>query len=343
MIRIAVINDGRKILPFSMKAMASVYEYETEWINGRNVSHMKDTGEALRVEDLIETQNAYYTADYPIDPEDVFLEKYRIQELVCGEIHEVIEYALFKIRMSVKSNICGSMDDFREKYMANSLDTITGKTIGSAGRYELKDYIEITGPDEIRLIFGYEQFGFELTPEDKLQLLDDWVREPGSWCFFDTYVKLFDVPIGLKRALRYAWCFMHYGAEDKTFRIKDLYDCQKADLFHFILLTAHVDKACLEEFLGWSLLFAAEHRLILFAEFLMDQKASIEYYDSKNGSLSDNTQRTDLTIKAYLEHYRRHGTKKPVDTSIYFKGGGLFTSYSPQFGSSRKVNWEEIL
>jgi hypothetical protein len=329
MIRIAVINDGRKILPFSMKAMASVYEYETEWINGRNASRMKDTGEARLVKDLIETQNAYYTADYPIDPEDAFLEKYRIQELVCGEIHEVIEYALFKIRMNVKPNICGSMEDFEEKYIANSLDTITEKTFRSAGRNELADYIEITGPDEKRLTFGYTQFGFELTQEDKLQMLDQWTS---------------NVQIGLKRALRYAWSFMHYGAADNTFRIKDHYDCQKADLFHFIMLTAHVDRACQEDFLGWSLLFAAQHRLILFAEFIMDQKATTKYVDEKYASFIDcSTHSTDLTMKAYIEYYRKHGRKKPVDTYVYFKGRGPFTCYSPQFGSSRNTNLEEIL
>ena len=344
MIRIAVINDGRKILPFSMKAMASVYEYETEWINGRNISRMKDTGEASLVKDLIETQNAYYTADYPIDPEDAFLEKYRIQELVCGEIHEVIEYALFKIRMNVKPNICGSMEDFEEKYIANSLDTITEKTFRSAGRNELADYIEITGPDEKRLTFGYTQFGFELTQEDKLQMLDQWTSNAGSWSFFDTYVKLFDVQIGLKRALRYAWSFMHYGAADNTFRIKDHYDCQKADLYHFIMLTAHVDRACQEDFLGWSLLFAAQHRLILFAEFLMDQKATTKYVDEKYASFIDrSTHSTDLTMKAYIEYYRKHGRKKPVDNYVYFKGRGPFTCYSPQFGSSRNTNLEEIL
>jgi len=75
----------------------------------------------------------------------------------------------------------------------------------------------------------------------------------------------------------------------------------------------------------------------------MDQKADVRYVEEKYGSLIDRSVKsTDLTMKSYLEYYRKHGVKKPVDTYVYFNSRGPFTSYSPQFGSSN-ADLEEIL
>ena len=341
---IAVINDGIKILPFSLKAMASVYELTTEKEGDTYVNHLKDTGKVYRMDELIKIQDAHYTADYPIDPEDEYLEQYRIQELICGEICEVLDYALYKIRMHVRPNICGKMADFESNYLNNSLDTTPAILMNKPGSEVFAEFVEIAGPDEKKLEFGYRQFGFALSLEEKLTFLDNWTHEFSTWCYFEVFVRLFDVQIGLRRALRYAWYFMHYRTGNKKWYGKDLYCNQKEDLSYFRILTAYVDRDYLEEFLGQCLLFAAQHRLILFAEFLMDQKANIEYIDCEYRSVSGlGGPMTDLTMMSYLEYYRKNGKKKDIDTSVYFNGYGDLTTYAPVYGDSNKTDLEEIL
>ena len=334
MLRIAVINDGRKVLPFSMEAMASVFELNQD----KYESNIRDTGEAYRVSDLINNQNAFYCADYPTDPEDNDLSEKRIQHLVCGQIDESLVYALEKIRIYVTPDVYEDMKDFPRGALSGCFYKYTCSSNDKPDAAELKAYIDILGPEAMELEYGYRHFGFELTDEEKLYLLDKWVANSGQWCYFDTFIKLFDVQIDLKRAVRYAWYFSRKCAQNKDIRIKDIYEVQSDDLFHLQLLTNHIDRKCEKEFLGEALIMAVKYRLILFAEFLMDQRADINYCNGIKESVDLYENRiNDLTLISYLEYYRENGKKPDVDTFSYFKDIQGVRVYSPELRKEETI------
>lgn len=177
-----------------------------------------------------------------------------------------------------------------------------------------------------------------IADEKKLYLLDKWVANSGQWCYFDTFIKLFDVQIDLKRAMRYAWYFSCKCAQNKDIRIKDFYEVQSDDLFHLQQLTNHIDRKCEKEFLGEALIMAVKYRLILFAEFLMDQRADINYCNGIKESVDLYENRiNDLTLISYLEYYRESGKKQDVDTFSYFKDIQGVRVYSPELRKEETI------
>ena len=322
--KIAVINDGKNILPFSFEAMATVYEFN------RYENSLRETGESFVVEDLIEFQKANYTADYPIDPEEPVLEKNRIRYLICGSISPVLCEALYNIRMCVEKNIRGSMKDFPRIFLADCFERYNPDSTDKPGFIELCDLVRITGPDEKQLMHFYRSFGFELTAEQKLYLLDEWAGNRDEWEYFDIFIKLFNIVIDIKRARKYARCFSEPGKMINGYRDKDFYDIQRADLFHLILLSNNIASEDQKRFYSYALMRAAENRLILFAEFLMDQGAEIYFtalYDGPaatvEGLMADNT------MRAYLDYYRDNGRKMSVDTQTFFKDVCGLLVYTP--------------
>ena len=102
-------------------------------------------------------------------------------------------------------------------------------------------------------------------------------------------------------------------------RNSDNYRDQNEMLNRMKILAGIVQDDCKQEFLDEALILSAKNRLILVSEYLMDQKADINYVNKKGVSVEQyENAMQDLTMQAYLSYYRQHGVKKG-SSLIYFK------------------------
>ena len=235
-IRIAVINDGTKILPFSMGAKASVFEATYEFGDAGYKLSLKDTGEKHTVEWLIQNQKNHYSADYPFDPEDPILEKERVQEIICGRIDDVLSSALYEFRMRVIGDVTSKMRFFVQDYEAEELRKEESDNTQERGLSVFKDMIQILSPDCEKLEEYYKRYEFSLTDKEKIELLIEWTKERHNWDYYRTFLPLFDVEIDPWKADILAYPFVSRFDIVGEYRDTDFYSIQSKNLENLKLL-----------------------------------------------------------------------------------------------------------
>ena len=327
MLRIAVVNDKKNILPCSFDAGASIYEYED--------GEMKNTGVRRSVKGLIEMQRCSHVSIYPPDEEDVRAMHRRIDELVCGGIEDYLRVALERMGISVMRNVYGSMDTFAKDYLEGTLKKTEPGETRRADAQDLLEFTRIVWDDYDDIRIGYEQLDPKLSKGDKLWLLDQWAENEREWDIFNNFIRLFDVPIDLQRALKYVNRFMVPEREYMNRRYEDMWTFQSIRLFRIQLVINSVEPEAKKQLIDEAFITAVKNRWILIVEYLMDQGADI-FFGNKHGEsvARCETRMIDLTMLDYLDVYRRTGKKKDIDTKeLFIQRVSYFDSvYTPEIG-----------
>ncbi len=327
MLRIAVVNDKKNILPCSFDAGASIYEYED--------GEMKNTGVRRSVKGLIEMQRCSHVSVYPPDEEDVRAMHRRIDELVCGGIEDYLRVALELMGISVMRNVYGSMDTFAKDYLEGTLKKTEPGETRRADAQDLLEFTRIVWNDYDDIRIGYEQLDPKLSKGDKLWLLDQWAENEREWDIFNNFIRLFDVPIDLQRALKYVNRFMVPERKYMNLRYEDMWTFQSRRLFRIQLVINSVEPEAKKQLIDEAFITAVKNRFILIVEYLMDQGSDIFFVNKHGESVARcETRMIDLTMLDYLDVYRRTGKKKDIDTKELFTSWsrGFDSVYTPEIG-----------
>ena len=331
-IRIAVINDGTKILPFSMGAKASVFEATYEFGDAGYKLSLKDTGEKHTVEWLIQNQKNHYSADYPFDPEDPILEKERMQELICGKIDDAISNALYEFRMRVIGDVTTNMRHFVQDYEAEELRKEEAEDDTQVrGLSVFRDLLFILSPDCEKLAEYYKRYEISLTDKEKIEFLIEWTEERNNWDYYRTFLPLFNMEIDQWDADTLAHRFLKKFDIVGENRNVDFYSIQSSDLENLKLLKKFVSAEAWGFVIARALMYSVKYRLILFAEYLMDEGADINYEQGDHVSAATyESLILDQTIVKYIEYYREHGKKMDVDVKSFFREECGELIYTPE-------------
>ena len=248
-------------------------------------------------------------------------EKYhqRIAALICGAIGDGAARALEDYGVKIFRNVTGDVESVFEDYKNNKLEE--GENTKLPPRQNLFEYwraqqrFEKLNP--IYYAKGLEMFGSSLSEKDKSWLYDQCFAEKSRWEMLPYIAGAMDHKLDLKRAEKYMNTFLKVW-NTILGRNSDNYRDQNEMLDRMKILVGIVQDDCKQEFLDEALILTAKNRLILVAEYLMDQKADINYVNKKGLSVEQyENAMQDLTMQAYLSYYRQHGVKKG-SSLIYF-------------------------
>lgn len=199
--RIAVINDGEKIVPYSRDARVTLYEENDNGLKlifHTNVKHLIGIEHAGRL-----------IGGFPSSPYDVECWNNMISILVCGKISDGAAHAFYKMKSTViLSDVYGSMDTFVEDYLNDELKSEEREKTDRYTPSDLIDYLDTVWDDWDDISEGCERYGAALNREDKLEVLDHFAEEGKNsgyqWLLFDHCFRAFDINVDYERAVRYA-------------------------------------------------------------------------------------------------------------------------------------------
>lgn len=253
----------------------------------------------------------------------------RLAVLICGTIGDGAARALEEYGVKIFRNVTGDVDSVFEEYKNNKLEE--GENTKLPARQNLFEYwraqqrFEKLNP--VYYAKGLEMFGFSLSEKDKSWLYDQCFAERSRWKMLPYIAGAMDHKIDLKRAEKYMNAFLKVW-NTLVGRNSDDYRDQNEMLDRMKILVGIVQDDCKQEFLDEALLLSAKNRLILVAEYLMDQKADINYVNKKGVSVEQyENAMQDLTMKTYLSYYRQHGEKKCPALMYFIKNKEKTTLY----------------
>ncbi len=243
----------------------------------------------------------------------------RMAALICGTIGDGAARALEDYGVKIFRNVTGEVESVFEDYKNNKLEE--GENTKLPARQNLFEYwraqrrFEKLNPTYYAK--GMEMFGSSLSEKDKTWLYDQCFAEKSRWEMLPYIAGAMDHKLDLKRVEKYMNTFLKVW--NTLFgRNSDNYRDQNEMLTRMKILVGIVKDDCKQEFLGEALILSAKNRLILVAEYLMDQKADINYVNKKGVSVEQyENAMQDLTMKGYLSYYRQHGVKNG-SSLIYF-------------------------
>ena len=242
--------------------------------------------------------------------------------LICGEIGEGTAAALEEMGVKIFRNVAGGVAEALEDLKNDRLEE--GENAERSDAQNLLDYSRTIWLKPQKVMDEINQkalarFGASLDEKDKAWLFDRWFEDRDSWWIFSDYAELMNIKFDLKTAVKYLNGFLQEHDFGKWRKEDYLYN-QEILLEYLQLLLKHVENGCEQEFLSESLITAAKNRLIFVAEFLMDQKADINYVNQKGESVETYEKKMkDLTMASYLAYYRENGKKKS-ESRVFFEG-----------------------
>ena len=240
----------------------------------------------------------------------------RIAALICGAIGDGAARALEDYGVKIFRNVTGDVESVFEDYKNNKLEE--GENTKLPARQNLFEYWRAQRRfDPVYYAKGMEMFGSSLSEKDKSWLYDQCFAEKSRWEKLPYIAGAMDHKLDLKRVEKYMNTFLKVW--NTLFgRNSDNYRDQNEMLTRMKILVGIVQDDCKQEFLDEALILSAKNRLILVAEYLMDQKADINYVNKKGVSVEQyENAMQDLTMKGYLSYYRQHGVKNG-SSLIYF-------------------------
>ena len=233
--------------------------------------------------------------------------------MICGAIGGGAARAMEEYGAKIIRNVSGDIDDVIAAYKDKGLED--GENTKLPDRQNLLEYwcaVQHRGIDIAPEYFakGLELYGGSLTDKDKLWLYDQCFSVPSRKHMLPNVGEVLDYKFDLKCARKYMNSFMKVWTTYKTERNADPLDEQEYMLSSFKVLAENIEDGSRQVFLDEALIRAAKDRLILIAEYLMDQKADINYTDKKGQSVEKfESAMQDITMRSYLSHYRKNGVK----------------------------------
>ena len=241
--------------------------------------------------------------------------------MICGAIGDGAAKALEEFGVKVYRNVTGDVADAVEAYKNNKLEE--GENTKLPDRQNLFEYwCAQKRPVKLKLEYyakGMEMFGASLSNKDKAWLYDQCFEVPSRWDMFSYISGVLDYKFDMKRAQKYMKSFLKVWTTFKTQRNADNLDEQNNMLERMRVLAENMQEDFRQEFLNEAFLLAAKDRLILVAEYMMDQKADINYVNKKGISVADyESTMKDLTMQSYLSYYHQHGEKMGPAYAYFF-------------------------
>ena len=243
----------------------------------------------------------------------------RMAALICGTIGDGAARALEDYGVKIFRNVTGEVESVFEDYKNNKLEE--GENTKLPARQNLFEYWRAQRRfEKLNPTFyakGMEMFGSSLSEKDKTWLYDQCFAEKSRWEMLPYIAGAMDHKLDLKRVEKYMNTFLKVW--NTLFgRNSDNYRDQNEMLNQMKIIVGIVKDDSKQEFLDEALILSAKNRLILVAEYLMDQKADINYVNKKGVSVEQyENAMQDLTMKGYLSYYRQHGVKNG-SSLIYF-------------------------
>jgi len=250
--------------------------------------------------------------------------------LICGAIGEGASRAMEELGIKVYGNVSGTIEEAIEAYKNNKL--VYGGYKKLPARQNLLEYWLVFRGNNKKMSAAYprgmELYGSSLTDKDKAWIADEFCKNPGRRQFLPYMASVLNYKFDLKRAIKYMNSFLKVWFTYKTERNLDTLRYQRQALIYIKVLAENIKPEDKLVFLGETLIVAAKNRLILIAEYLMDNKADISYVNNKGLSVEKyETSMNDITMASYLSYYRTNGVKKGSGEE-YFKVAKRFEGKS---------------